>query len=75
MKHVGKSATINEITFKINDVVKDGHEQISIEYVIKSEKAINLIVSDNYSELQENLNEMPSTLAIMGVKLTLKEGN
>ncbi|WP_227940475.1 LolA family protein [Alkalihalobacillus deserti] len=34
------------------------------------EKAINLVISDNYSELQDNLNTMPPTLAIVGTEIT-----
>ncbi|RID81560.1 hypothetical protein D1953_20445 [Peribacillus asahii] len=33
------------------------------------EKAINLIVSDNYSELEDNLNQMPPTLAHMAIEI------
>ncbi|MEJ9232033.1 hypothetical protein LAV79_21695 [Peribacillus butanolivorans] len=34
------------------------------------EKAINLIILDNYSELQGNLKQMPSSLAHMGVEIS-----
>ena len=37
---INKSVKDNGITFKITDVFKDGEERLSIEYVIKSEKAL-----------------------------------
>jgi hypothetical protein len=40
---VNKSVTDNGITLTINQVLKDGHERISMEVRIKSEKEINLV--------------------------------
>jgi len=40
---VNKSVTDNGITLTFNQAVKDGHERISMEVRIKSEKDINLV--------------------------------
>lgn len=34
------------------------------------EKAISLVISDNFSDIQDNLNKMPPTLAFMGVEIS-----
>lgn len=34
------------------------------------EKAINLVISGNFSDIQNNLNKMPPTLAFMGVEIS-----
>ncbi|MDM5291859.1 DUF4179 domain-containing protein [Peribacillus simplex] len=49
LKPINKSASDNDITFTIGDVVKDGHERVHLEYHIKTKKNLN------FNEMEDSI--------------------
>ncbi|MBO1514903.1 hypothetical protein [Metabacillus bambusae] len=53
---VNKTASDNGITFTIGDAVKEGHERISLEYVIETEQNINIQNDDIFGKPEIYIN-------------------